>query len=143
MKLCDRIKARREELNISQDELAQRLGYKSRSSINKIEKGLNDIPQAKIPDFAKALNTSTEYLMGLSEFSTRDERDIKKKLDEAIASLDTNEALMFDGEPVEMDDETRELLKSSLENSIRIAKTLAKKKYTPKKYRKDTENNKD
>ena len=143
MKLCDRIKTRREELNISQDELAQRLGYKSRSSINKIEKGLNDIPQAKIPDFAKALNTSTEYLMGLSEFSTRDERDIKKKLDEAIASLDTNEALMFDGEPVEMDDETRELLKSSLENSIRIAKTLAKKKYTPKKYRKDTENNKD
>ena len=143
MKLCDRIKARREELNISQDELAQRLGYNSRSSINKIEKGLNDIPQAKIPDFAKALNTTTEYLMGLSEFTPRDERDIKKKLDEAIASLNDKEALMFDGEPVEMDDETRELLKSSLENSIRIAKTLAKKKYTPKKYRKDTENNKD
>lgn len=68
--------------------------------------------------------------------TSRDEKDIKKKLDEALASIDS-EALMFDGEPVEMDTETKELLKASLENSIRLAKTLAKKKYTPKKYQKN------
>ena len=45
------------------------------------------------------------------------------------------EALMFSGEP--LDDHTRELLKASLENSIRIAKINAKEKYTPKKYKKD------
>ena len=42
---------------------------------------------------------------------------------------------MFSGEP--LGDETRELLKASLENSIRIAKINAKQKFTPKKYRKD------
>ena len=71
------------------------------------------------------------------ELTTRDERDIKKHLDKALENLENDEALMFDGEPVEMDTETKELLKASLENSIRLAKTLAKKKYTPKKYQKN------
>ncbi len=59
----DRIKKRREELGLSQDELAKRMGYKSRSSINKIELNLSDVPQKKIIDFAKALNTTIGYLM--------------------------------------------------------------------------------
>ncbi|MFR8652734.1 helix-turn-helix domain-containing protein [Megamonas funiformis] len=71
------------------------------------------------------------------ELTARDERDIKKHLDKALENLENDEALMFDGEPVEMDEETKELLKASLENSIRLAKTLAKKKYTPKKYQKN------
>ena len=62
--LYKKIRARREELNMSQDELAKKLGYKSRSSINKIEKGENDIPQSKIVAFARALDTSPETLMG-------------------------------------------------------------------------------
>lgn len=75
-----------------------------------------------------------------TELTARDERDIKKHLDKALENLENDEALMFDGEPVEMDEETKELLKASLENSIRLAKTLAKKKYTPKKYRKENDN---
>lgn len=43
------------------------MGYKSRSSINKIETGENDIPQSKIVAFARALNTSPSYLMGWEE----------------------------------------------------------------------------
>ncbi len=62
--LYRRIRARREELGMSQEELANKLGYKSRSSINKIEKGENDIPQSKIVSFAKALQTTPEFLMG-------------------------------------------------------------------------------
>ena len=64
MDLGKRIKARREELNLSQDELAKILGYKSRSTINKIEVGRNDITQHKIVAFAKALQTTPAYLMG-------------------------------------------------------------------------------
>lgn len=64
MNLGERIKKRREELGMSQEVLAQKLNYKSRSSINKIELGLNDISQSKIMDFAKALRTSPAYLMG-------------------------------------------------------------------------------
>ena len=64
LELYKRIRLKREELNLSQDELARKLGYKSRSSINKIEKGENDIPQSKIVAFAEALKTTPEYLMG-------------------------------------------------------------------------------
>ena len=51
-------------MGLSQDELAMRLNYKSRSTIAKIESGANDIPQSKIKAFADALNTTTSYLMG-------------------------------------------------------------------------------
>ncbi|GAA4653955.1 hypothetical protein GCM10023142_10930 [Anaerocolumna aminovalerica] len=67
--LYKRIKQRREELGLSQDELAKKLGYKSRSTIAKIEAGVNDIPQSKIEEFAEALYTTPKFLMGLSDFS--------------------------------------------------------------------------
>ena len=44
MKIGERIKYRREQLEMSQDELARRLGYKSRSSINKIEHDASGLP---------------------------------------------------------------------------------------------------
>lgn len=62
--IYNRIRKRREELGLSQDELARKMGYKSRTSINKIEMGVNDIPQSKIVAFARALDTTTAYLMG-------------------------------------------------------------------------------
>ena len=62
--IYSRIRKRREELGLSQEELAKRMGYKSKSSINKIEMGINDIPQSKVIAFAQALNTTTAYLMG-------------------------------------------------------------------------------
>lgn len=65
MQIGDRIKARRVELGLTQDELAKKLGYKSRSTINKIELNINDITQPKIVDFAAALDTTVSYLMGL------------------------------------------------------------------------------
>ncbi|MCL4581435.1 XRE family transcriptional regulator [Fusobacterium nucleatum YWH7199] len=67
MNTADIIKKRREELGLSQEELAAKLGYKSRSSINKIELGLSDIPFSKIPLFAKALEIEPEILMGWEE----------------------------------------------------------------------------
>lgn len=79
MKLYQRIKERREELGLSQDDLAQRMGYRSRSTIAKIESGKNDIPQSKIVAFAKALNTSPEYLMGFDNQADFAELDIFKE----------------------------------------------------------------
>ena len=70
MELYKRIKARREKLGMSQEELATKLGYKSRSTINKIEMGKNDITQSKIIAFANALQTTPSYLMGLDEHET-------------------------------------------------------------------------
>lgn len=65
--LANRIRQRREDLGMSQDELAIRLGYKSRSTIAKIEAGENDITQSKIVKFAGVLKTTTAYLMGWSD----------------------------------------------------------------------------
>ncbi len=65
MPLCQTIRQLREELGLSQDELAKRLGYKSRSTIAKIESGSNDIPQSKIAAFAAALETTPARLLGL------------------------------------------------------------------------------
>ena len=95
---------------------------------------------------ATYFGVSVDYLMTGKESETKgepilrpkDERDIAKRLESTLAELeDSQDALMFSGEP--LDDETRELLKASLENSIRIAKINAKQKFTPKKYRNNNE----
>lgn len=62
-----RIKQCRENLGVSQAELARRVGYTSRSMINKIEKGESDVTRDKLFALAKALNTSPMYLLGLTD----------------------------------------------------------------------------
>lgn len=66
MNVGERIKQRRLELGLSQDELAKKVGYKSRSSINKIELS-RDLPLRKVELMAKALDTTPGYLMGWSD----------------------------------------------------------------------------
>lgn len=136
------IKEARKKAGLTQMELAK-LTNLSRSYIGDIEKDRYNPSLATLKAIANALNQPLDTILTDNDINnneptltSRDEKDIKKKLDEALASIDS-EALMFDGEPVEMDEETKELLKASLENSIRLAKTLAKKKYTPKKYKKN------
>ena len=65
--LYKNIKERRLALKMSQDTLAELTGYKDRSSIAKIEKGDVDISESKIRDFAKALKTTPQELMGWDE----------------------------------------------------------------------------
>ena len=48
--LSSRIRQRREQLGLSQEELAARMGYRSKSSITKLEKGINDLPRAKLEE---------------------------------------------------------------------------------------------
>ena len=62
-----RIMERRQELGLTQEELAFRMGYKTKSAINKIELGVNDVSQSKVVKFAEALHTSIAYLMGWEE----------------------------------------------------------------------------
>lgn len=60
-----RVKEKRISEKMTQEELALKVGYISRSSINKIELGLVDVPQSKIVAIANALNTTPFYLMGI------------------------------------------------------------------------------
>ena len=77
-------------------------------------------------------------LTGTPQFTRRDELDVQKTLEEMTEGLNNESSLAYmknGGE--EIDPEDAELLKASLENVIRQSKLLAKRKFTPKKYRKD------
>lgn len=67
----------------------------------------------------------------------KDERDIARRLEETLNLLESSDALMFDGEPLDQD--SMDLLKTSLQNQYTLAKKIAKQKFTPKKYRTDNE----
>lgn len=64
MTMGDRIKNRRIELGITQQELAEKMGFKTRSHISLLEQGDRNIPISKIKKLANALEISPEYLMG-------------------------------------------------------------------------------
>jgi len=69
MSAADRIRARREELGLSQEELAFKLGYKNRSSVNKVENS-RDLSLKKVRQYAEALQCSPAYLMGWEDNNT-------------------------------------------------------------------------
>ena len=74
------IRARRKELGMTQEELAHKLGYKSKVSINKIELGLQKLPSDKIKAVADALGVSPNYLASWNERGTPEQpvvRDTK------------------------------------------------------------------
>jgi transcriptional regulator with XRE-family HTH domain len=82
---------RRKELGLTQEELAERMGYKSKSTINKIELGINDIPQKKIVKFAEVLHTTPAILMGWDKVQQKNDEltdlVIRMRTDENFFSL--------------------------------------------------------
>ena len=136
MTLGEKIKARRIELGLSVDEIAERIS-RNRATVYRYENSdIGDIPTGVLETLAKALLTTPAQLMGWEEeLSDRDKNDIAQTMEQFIAQLSNpSEALMFDGEP--LDEESRDLLLASLENSLKLGKMMAKKKFTPDKYKK-------
>ena len=66
MTIGERIREKRESLGMTQEELAIKLGYAGRSSVNKVENS-KEVSMKKINMYAEALNTSVAYLMGWEE----------------------------------------------------------------------------
>lgn len=140
MTLLNRIKMLCKGKGVSQRKMEQDIGISNGAS----SKWENSSPSIEVIQKLSAyFDVSINYLMtgetnsDIMPLNTKDENDIAKRLENTLSDLDTQEALMFSGEP--LDDTTRELLKVSLENSIRIAKVNAKQKFTPKKYRTNNE----
>ena len=67
LQLYENIKKRRIELGISQQELAESVGYSGKSMISQVEKGMIDLPTTMIHKFADALQTTPSDLMGWEE----------------------------------------------------------------------------
>ncbi len=79
MTMGDRVKAARQKKGYTQEELAQKLGYKSRSSVNKIEKE-RDIPRSMIVKIAEILDVTPAYLMGWDERKPVKEKSNVRKM---------------------------------------------------------------
>lgn len=121
------LKFLREKFSMEQIELAHKLGRKSSSSISEWEKGKYTPNFKTLSEIADIFNVDLDDLMNqdLSKTNQSKQEDISKTLDSILDQLSSeNLALMFDGE--ELDDETRELLISSLKNSYEMAKKLTK-----------------
>ena len=100
----ENIATERRRLGWTQEELATKMGYKSKSAINKIELGINDVSQSKIVKFAKALGTTPGHLMGW-------DADINNVTDDEQALLD-----LFRLVPDEQKDLVLSMIKAALEN---------------------------
>lgn len=72
MNIGKNIAAARKRAGMTQEELAARVGYKTKSAINKIELGIRDLPQKKIAAFAQALGVTPGHLMGWDEKPAED-----------------------------------------------------------------------
>ena len=78
MTLGQRVRKRREELGLSQTELSDKLGFKSRSSLNKIESDQRAPRQQMIKALADALDTTVLYILGIDEETEENEKELCK-----------------------------------------------------------------
>lgn len=82
IEIGNRIKQLRLERDMSQDELAKRSGYGSRSTINKIELGINDVPQSKIKAIAEALGVCVGEILCWNDFDEEhDSKQLQNEVD--------------------------------------------------------------
>ena len=136
MTLLDKVKALCQKQGVSQRKMEQDIGISNGAS----SKWGNSSPSIEVlQKLSVYFKVPLHYFLtdepnsDMLSFNARDENDIAKRLEHTLLTLNTQEGLMVSGEP--LDEATRELLKVSLENSLRIGKINAKQKFTPKKYR--------
>lgn len=144
MGISENIKLLREQYGLSQKELGQIAGV-SDKAVSTWEQGIKEPRMGAIQKIADHFGIQKSNIIednGLQSQSVtltpRDERQIAADLEKMLADLDSKNSMAAMGGTVE-DDEDRELLKASLQATMRLAKKIAKEKYTPKKYRHEEE----
>ena len=162
MRLGEWIKQYRKERGLSMQRFADMCGF-SKAYIGQLEKGIN--PKTKKPmsptmqTFTKIANSvgmSVDQLLEKLDddqpvsipknaapapaepptgLTARDERDIERRLDAIMNDLVPGTGLAFyDGK--ELTEKERDLLRISLKNSMELVRSMAKERFTPKKYKK-------
>lgn len=80
MTIGERIKKRRQELGLSQIELAKKMGLSAKSTICKLETQGDNITTDRIARIAAALNCSESYLMGWDDNKTQENAAFQIKM---------------------------------------------------------------
>lgn len=136
MNSVERVKQICKERKIPISKLEKDLGF-SNGYISQLRKGV--FPDNRLVSIAHYLDVTVEYLTTgkttdwKPELTEKDEKDIKKAIDDFKNKLSTA-GVMYDGEP--LDDETKEAVLAAVELAERTARLAAKEKFTPKKYKK-------
>ena len=116
----------------------------SRGNLTDLKMGrIRSISSAKLQKIANYFSVSLDFFSENEKGNTKkapaltrkDERDIAKTLANLKETLENEEGLMFDGDP--MSDEAKESILAAMELGLQAAKLKNKEKYTPKKYKKD------
>ena len=139
MSISERIDEVLKEKGITRYKLSKDTGVPY-STLTQILNNRTKNPQVgalqKIADYLdKPLGFFTEEKGEYFDLTEKDNQDIATELERMMSHLDSESSISYHGEPLEMDENDRELLRISFENSLRVAKQIAKKKFTPKKYR--------
>ena len=134
-----RLRELRRKRHVSQIKLAIDLDL-SQNSISRYENGEREADYVTLIKIADYFGVTIDYLMTGKEeewepsLTAKDEKDIKNALDDFKNQLRTDTGIMYDGEP--LDEEDQEAILAAIEVAERTAILAAKKKFTPKKYRK-------
>lgn len=133
--LGSRLKMFRQEKQMTLDDVAKAIGV-SRQTIQRYESGvISNIPPEKLSKLSNLFNTTTDYLItgekDLPELTAKDEREIESDLEDMMHSV---ASASCEGDD---DFEDIEAFKAAVKVAMVQAKRIAKKKYTPKKYRKE------
>ena len=137
MSFKERLKEKRGEANLTQAELAKIAGVSTRT-IQNYELGSRKPYQIEVVQkIADALNTTTEYLLGSSGIIVAEAHEkggakAARDIDELVSEVTG----MFAGGS--LSEEALEGAMKALNDAYWIAKEK-NKKYTPKKYRKETD----
>ena len=132
----------RKNKGLSMKELGEIIGV-AESTISQYETGKREPDFETLLKLGEFFNVSVDYLLRgdnpqnnkMPALTKKDERDIAKTLANLKETLENEEGLMFDGDP--MSDEAKESILAAMELGLQAAKLKNKEKYTPKKYKKD------
>lgn len=132
----------RKNKGLSMKELGEIIGV-AESTVSQYETGKREPDFETLLKLGEYFNVSVDYLLRgdiaqnekSPALTKRDERDIAKKLKELKETIENQDGLMFDGDP--MSDEAKESILAAMELGLQAAKLKNKEKYTPKKYKKD------
>ena len=113
--LGERIRDRRRELRMSQEELAEKCGYKHKVSISSMELGKQVPPLPKLEIIAKQLYTTVAYLRGEEDY----ENGLSKEEVQYLEMLHKDPAYKV------LLDSTKKLNRASLEKLISFIDTLS------------------
>jgi len=144
-----------DETGLSKKAFAEKIGLPPTTLRSMLQRGIGNATVDNVIKVCKGLGITTDDLEKMAKNQTdsnilkeelaeylptlnaKDEKDIQIELQKMIDGLSSNSGYAaFDGENLDdMDEEDKELLIASLENSLRLAKRLAKQKFTPNKFR--------